>query len=46
MEGDKLELIRAVINAENISSESGLRNIQKRLRLLYGEDYGLQIDST
>jgi len=42
---EKLELITAMVNAENISSESGLRNAQKRLKLKHGPEYGLEIES-
>lgn len=45
MTEEKLELIKAIINNDNIVSKSGLCNVQRRLRLLYGTEYGLEIDS-
>ena len=42
---EKLDLINASINSDIISSESGLRNVQKRVKLFYGTKYGISIDS-
>jgi two-component system sensor histidine kinase YesM len=45
MESEKLNLIRASINSTSMESESGLRNVQKRIKLYYGNQYGIKIDS-
>jgi len=42
---EKLELIRASISSTGMESESGLRNVQKRIKLYYGNQYGIKIDS-
>jgi len=46
MEEDKLNLIRASIGSTGMESESGLRNVQKRIKLYYGNEFGIKIDST
>jgi len=46
MEEDKLKLIRASISSMGMESESGLRNVQKRIKLYYGNQFGIKIDST
>ncbi|MBN2558752.1 MAG: sensor histidine kinase [Clostridia bacterium] len=46
MSEDKLSLIRASINSPGMDSESGLRNVQKRINLYYGSQYGIKIDSS
>ena len=45
MDSEKLNLIRASINSMGMESESGLRNVQKRIKLYYGNQYGIKIDS-
>lgn len=45
MDIEKLELIRASIESTGMESESGLRNVQKRIKLYYGSQYGIKIDS-
>lgn len=43
---EKLLEINAILNKnDNSSSHIGLYNVKKRISLLYGEDYGLKIDS-
>ncbi|HPQ46306.1 MAG TPA: histidine kinase [Clostridia bacterium] len=42
---EKLELIRTSINASGMESESGLRNVQKRIKLYYGNNFGIDIHS-
>lgn len=42
---EKLHLIQASISSTGMESESGLRNVQKRIKLYYGSQYGIQIDS-
>ena len=42
---EKLNLIRASISSLGMESESGLRNVQKRIKLYYGNEYGIKIDS-
>lgn len=46
MSEEKLELLNLIINNEKIEEESGLKNVQKRVKLYYGEEYGLKIEST
>lgn len=46
MEEDKLNLIRASIGSLGMESESGLRNVQKRIKLYYGNQFGINIYST
>lgn len=41
----KLNLINTSINSLKLESESGLRNVQKRIKLYYGMQYGIIIDS-
>ena len=43
---EKLNLIRASINSLGMESESGLRNVQKRIKLYYGNQFGISINST
>ena len=45
IDDEKLELIRASISSTGMESESGLRNVQKRIKLYYGNQYGIKIDS-
>lgn len=45
MSSEKLHLINESINSEMIVSESGLRNVQKRIKLYYGNNYGINIES-
>lgn len=45
MDSEKLNLIRASIGSLGMESESGLRNVQKRIKLYYGNEYGIKIDS-
>jgi len=45
MDIEKLNLIRASIGSLGMESESGLRNVQKRIKLYYGNEYGIKIDS-
>ena len=45
MTEEKLNLITSSINSVKLESESGLRNVQKRIRLYYGMQYGLSIMS-
>ncbi len=45
MSMEKLELIRTSINASGMESESGLRNVQKRIKLYYGSKYGIELFS-
>ena len=41
MNEEKLRLVVANMNSSNVVSDSGLRNVQKRIRLLYGNEYGI-----
>nr|HPJ76027.1 ATP-binding protein [Clostridia bacterium] len=45
MTEEKLNLINSSINSMKLESESGLRNVQKRIRLYYGIQYGITIES-
>ncbi|MBN2852045.1 MAG: sensor histidine kinase [Clostridia bacterium] len=45
MSEEKLYLITSSINSNMIGSESGLRNVQKRIKLYYGEEYSISIES-
>jgi two-component system sensor histidine kinase YesM len=45
MTREKLDLIKASINAAGMESESGLRNVQKRIKLYYGNKYGIELFS-
>ena len=45
MEDEKLNLIRASISFIGMESESGLRNVQKRIKLYYGNQFGIKINS-
>lgn len=45
MTEEKLNLINSSINSMKLESESGLRNVQKRIRLYYGMQYGITIES-
>ena len=45
MSEEKLELLNLSINNNNIQEDSGLKNVQKRVKLYYGEQYGLNITS-
>ena len=42
---DTLDRIRSEINAGVIRDHIGLINVARRIRLFYGNKYGLQIDS-
>ncbi len=45
IEEGKLKLINASINSKGLESESGLRNVQKRIKLYYGNDSGIIVES-
>lgn len=45
MNDEMLKLIRLNLNSKMIGSESGLRNVQKRIKLYYGEVYGIEVNS-
>jgi two-component system, sensor histidine kinase YesM len=45
MSEEKLELIGLSINSDKHESESGLRNVQKRIKLYYGDEYGIKLES-
>jgi len=45
MSAEKLGFIRSSINASGMESESGLRNVQKRIKLYYGNNYGIELFS-
>lgn len=45
MNEEKLRLVVANMNSSNVVSDSGLRNVQKRIRLLYGNEYGISVES-
>ena len=46
MKEEKLEKIQALLNNENADSEHiGLYNVERSMKLLYGNEYGLQISS-
>ncbi len=46
IEPEELEAIRAMLTATHNSSEhSGLYNVNRRIKLMYGEEYGLEIVS-
>ena len=45
MTEEKLNLITSSINSAKLESESGLRNVQKRIKLYYGMQYGITIMS-
>lgn len=42
---DKLRIIRRSMNGKGGGAASGLRNVNRRLQLFYGQEHGLQIDS-
>jgi two-component system sensor histidine kinase YesM len=42
---EKLRLINASINSPGLESESGLRNVQKRIKLYYGNGSGIIVES-
>jgi two-component system sensor histidine kinase YesM len=44
MDAEKLALLRDSLDASG-SEDSGLRNVHRRIRLFYGEEYGLSIHS-
>ena len=49
MPPDRLAALRETLNAPSSSEQAigfGMRTVHKRLQLLFGEDYGLQIDSS
>lgn len=47
IEADRLELIRESMDSLEESGDSfGLRSVHERLKLLYGTDYGVEINST
>jgi sensor histidine kinase YesM len=41
----KLALIRSAMNAPGSSAASGLRNVNRRVQLYYGREYGIRIQS-
>jgi two-component system sensor histidine kinase YesM len=45
MERDKLELVRGSLAAEGEDGDSGMRNVHRRIRIFYGEPWGLTVDS-
>lgn len=45
MVAEKLDIIRRSIGRPGASEASGLRNVNRRLQLFYGEEYGLSIES-
>ena len=48
MDTEKLDAIRKVLaikGTEQVSKSLGLRNVHERIRLMYGDAYGLSIDS-
>ncbi len=45
MDGEKLSLLRESLESRTSSEDSGLRNVQRRIRLFYGEEYGLRVES-
>jgi sensor histidine kinase YesM len=44
MDADKLARLRESLDASG-AEDSGLRNVQRRIRLFYGEEYGLSLSS-
>lgn len=47
MTSDQLQNVREILNQpENLSEHTGLYNVHRRIVLLYGEEYGIQIEST
>lgn len=44
-DSERLEIFMSVLNDNNSRSESGLVNAQKRVRLYYGDGYGINIES-
>jgi sensor histidine kinase YesM len=45
MDPGKLAIIRASIESDSVEETSGLRNVQRRLRLVYGPGYGITLRS-
>jgi two-component system, sensor histidine kinase YesM len=45
MSEEKLELLNLTLNNDKIKEDSGLKNVQKRVKLYYGEKYGITIES-
>jgi two-component system sensor histidine kinase YesM len=45
MAAEKLGLLRASLGAEGEDGDSGLRNVQRRIRIAYGEPWGLTLES-
>ncbi|HHV96877.1 MAG TPA: histidine kinase [Clostridiaceae bacterium] len=45
MSEEQLKLLLANINSQHITSDSGLKNVNNRIKLFYGEKYGLSIKS-
>ena len=43
---DKIKLVMASIKKTNSSSDSGLKNVNNRIRLYYGDEYGILIESS
>jgi len=41
----KLKLLKQLLESDNIVSNSGLTNVQRRIKLYYGNQYGISIDS-
>lgn len=41
----KLELQKKLLQSENVISNSGLTNVQRRIKLYYGSQYGITIES-
>ena len=46
MDAQKLQALTRSLSREERSSHIGLRNIQNRIRLMYGEPFGLYLSSS
>lgn len=46
MNAEKLSIIRRSISRSGDSTASGLRNVNRRIQLVYGEEYGLELTSS
>lgn len=45
MSQEKLQLLLVSIKRQNMNYDSGIRNVHNRIRLFYGEEYGISIQS-
>jgi two-component system, sensor histidine kinase YesM len=45
MSSEKLQLLQASIYRQNSNYDSGMKNVHNRIRLFYGEEYGIAIRS-